>query len=207
MGMQNDTIQPKSQSKTYRTAGFIGAFGAVLALAIYAEDPVKPAPKKPETMSDTKATKPVPSDEELKKILTPEQYAVTRENATERPFTNKYDHHFEEGIYVDIISGEALFSSKDKFDSGCGWPAFTKPINDAEVKNLVDNSYGMKRTEVRSKTGNAHLGHVFEDGPRDKGGLRYCINSASLRFIPKDKMKEAGYGDLLKQFEEPAKAK
>lgn len=145
--------------------------------------------------------KPIPTDEELKKKLTPTQYAVTRENATERPFTNEFWKHNEEGIYVDIISGEALFSSKDKFDTECGWPGFSKPINDAEVAKLADKTHGMDRIEVRSKTGNAHLGHVFNDGPIEKGGLRYCINSASLRFIAKDKMKEAGYGKLLYLFE------
>ncbi len=205
--MKTASYQSTNPISAYRTAGIIGALSAVLAFALHAEDPVKTEPKKPAVMPETKVAKPIPTDEELKKILTPEQYAVTRESATERPFTNKYDHHFEEGIYVDIISGEALFSSKDKFDSGCGWPAFTKPITESEVKNLTDSTFGMKRVEVRSKASDAHLGHVFEDGPKDKGGLRYCINSASIRFIAKDKMKEAGYGDLLlKLFSEPVKA-
>src|SRR5262249_41049822 len=137
----------------------------------------------------------VPSDEELKKRLTPEQYHVARQSGTERPFTNEYWKTHDEGIYVDIVTGEPLFSSKDKFDSDCGWPAFSKPISDDEIKNLSDNTFGMERTEVRSKTGDTHLGHVFEDGPQETGGLRYCINSASLRFIPKAKMAEAGYGD------------
>lgn len=145
--------------------------------------------------------KAIPTDAELKKMLTPEQYAVTRENATERPFTNEFWKHDKEGIYVDIISGEALFSSKDKFDTECGWPGFSKPINAAEIAKLADKTHGMDRNEVRSKTGNAHLGHVFNDGPVEKGGLRYCINSASLRFIAKDRMKEAGYGKLLYLFE------
>lgn len=158
-------------------------------------------PKKEKAPVEETAKKPIPTDEELKKKLTPEQYAVTRENATERPFTNEFWKHKEEGIYVDIISGEALFSSKDKFDTECGWPGFSKPINDAEVAKLADKSHGMDRIEVRSKTGKAHLGHVFNDGPSDKGGLRYCINSAALRFVPKAKMEEAGYGKLLYLFE------
>ena len=137
------------------------------------------------------------SKEELKKVLTKEQYWVTQENGTERPYINEYDNNFEEGIYVDITTGEPLFSSDDKFNSGCGWPAFSKPINMSLIKELVDKSHGMIRTEVRSKTGDAHLGHVFCDGPIEKGGLRYCINSASLKFIPKDEMKEAGYGYML----------
>jgi peptide-methionine (R)-S-oxide reductase len=150
---------------------------------------------------------PIPSDEELKQKLTPEQYAVTRENGTERPFSNEFWQHRAEGIYVDIISGEPLFSSKDKFDSECGWPAFSKPINATEVKQLADTTLGMTRIEVRSQRANSHLGHVFDDGPKEKGGLRYCINSASLRFVPKDQMAAAGYGSLLKQFEPAAAAK
>lgn len=124
--------------------------------------------------------------------LTPIQFEVTQHNATERPFTNQYDHHFEEGIYVDIVSGEVLFSSQDKFDSGCGWPSFTKPVDPQNVISKKDLSLGMLRIEVRSKDADSHLGHVFDDGP--KGMPRYCINSASLRFIPKDQMEEKGYG-------------
>ena len=138
------------------------------------------------------------SKEELKEILTEIQYRVTQENATERPFVNEYDDLFEEGIYVDITTGEPLFTSKDKFDSGCGWPAFTSPISRTVIKENIDKSYGMVRTEVRSKNGDAHLGNVFCDGPEEKGGLRYCINSASLKFIPKDKMKDEGYEEFLK---------
>jgi methionine-R-sulfoxide reductase len=143
----------------------------------------------------------IPSDEELRKKLTPLQYAVTRENATERPFTNEYWKHNGEGIYVDIISGKPLFSSKDKFDTDCGWPGFAKPIDAGEVKELADKSHGMERIEVRSKSGDAHLGHVFNDGPKELGGLRYCINSAAIRFVPKEKMAEAGYGAWLKIFD------
>jgi len=143
-----------------------------------------------------------PSKEELKKKLTPIQYKVTQENGTERPFENEYWDHFEEGIYVDVVTGEPLFTSKDKFDAGCGWPSFTKPIDKDFVKEKLDLSHGMVRTEVRSKYGNSHLGHVFPDGPKDKGGLRYCINSAALRFIKKEDMEKEGYGEYLKLFEE-----
>lgn len=138
-----------------------------------------------------------PSDQELRNRLAAEQYAVTQLGATERPFTNEYDHEFRPGIYVDITTGEPLFVSSDKFDSGCGWPAFSRPISPDVLTEHIDNSHGMRRVEVRSKTGDAHLGHVFPDGPRSTGGLRYCINSASLRFIPKSEMTAAGYGDYL----------
>jgi methionine-R-sulfoxide reductase len=158
-----------------------------------------PAPKS----AATETKKSVPSDEELRKRLTPQQYAVTRENATERPFTNEYWKTNAEGIYVDIISGKPLFSSKDKFDTDCGWPGFAKPIDAGEVKELADKTHGIERIEVRSKTGDAHLGHVFNDGPKALGGLRYCINSAAIRFVPKEKMAEAGYSEWLKIF--PAK--
>lgn len=139
-----------------------------------------------------------PDDATLRSKLTAEQYAVTQKSATEPAFKNEYWDETRAGIYVDITTGEPLFVSTDKFDSGCGWPSFSKPIDKGLVKEDVDTSYGMTRTEVRSQTGDAHLGHVFNDGPADKGGLRYCINSASLRFIPKDKMKEEGYGEYLK---------
>ena len=134
--------------------------------------------------------------------LTPEQFRVTQENGTERPFTGEYDDHFEPGIYVDIVSGEPLFASSAKFNSGCGWPSFSKPIVDANVNELNDTSHGMVRTEVRSVGGDSHLGHVFPDGPADMGGLRYCINSASLRFVPRDDMEAEGYGAYLDQVEE-----
>lgn len=131
--------------------------------------------------------------------LTPLQFAVTQKNATERPFDNEFDHHFDEGLYVDIVSGEVLFSSKDKFDSGCGWPSFTKPVDPTAVVSKSDFSHFMIRTEVRSKEADSHLGHVFDDGPN--GMPRYCINSASLRFIPKDHLEAEGYGAYRHLFE------
>ena len=134
--------------------------------------------------------------------LSREQYRVTQQSGTERPGTGEYLENKEPGIYVDIVSGEPLFASSDKYESGCGWPSFTKPIEPANVKELRDISHAMVRTEVRSKHGDSHLGHVFPDGPRDRGGLRYCINSASLRFIHRDDMKAAGYGDYLDQVED-----
>ena len=137
-----------------------------------------------------------PSAAELRKKLTPTQYAVTQEAATERPFANEYFDNRKPGLYVDVVTGAPLFSSEAKFDSGCGWPSFSKPIDPAAVAERHDDSYGMSRTEVRSQTGDSHLGHVFDDGPKDKGGLRYCINSAALRFIPYDKLDEEGYGEF-----------
>ncbi len=134
--------------------------------------------------------------------LSPEAYRVTQQNATERPGTGALLYNKEPGIYVDIVSGEPLFASSDKYESGCGWPSFTKPIEPANVAELRDNSHGMIRTEVRSKHGDSHLGHVFPDGPSDRGGLRYCINSASLRFVPREKMAAEGYGDYLNQVED-----
>ncbi len=144
---------------------------------------------------------PLPSKEELLKTLTPIQFAVTQNNDTERPYTNEYVNNFEEGIYVDIVSGEPLFSSTDKFKSGCGWPSFTKPIIDEVLTEHQDNFFNMIQTEVRSRAADIHLGHVFNDGPKDKGGLRYCINSASIRFIPKKDLKTEGYDYLNVLFE------
>ena len=134
--------------------------------------------------------------------LTPEEYRVTQQSGTEAPGTGKLLHNEEPGIYVDIVSGEPLFASSDKFESGCGWPSFTKPIEPAHVAELRDVSHGMIRTEVRSAHGDSHLGHVFEDGPIDRGGLRYCINSASLRFVPREAMEAEGYGAYLDQVED-----
>lgn len=137
-----------------------------------------------------------PAEEELRTSLTPEQFEVTRRSATEPPFKNAFYNEFRPGIYVDITTGEPLFNSADKFDSRCGWPSFTRPLDPAAVRELQDNSHGMARTEVRSRVGDAHLGHVFGDGPERLGGMRYCINSAALRFITKEDMEKEGYGNL-----------
>lgn len=143
------------------------------------------------------ASYPLPEEEVLRKTLTQAQYEVTQNSATEPPFRNEYHNHFKPGIYVDITTGEPLFASTDKFESGCGWPSFSKPIDPNVIREKTDHSHGMMRTEVRSRAGNAHLGHVFDDGPRASGGQRYCTNSASLRFIPKEDMEREGYGYLV----------
>jgi peptide methionine sulfoxide reductase msrA/msrB len=138
------------------------------------------------------------SDSELQKKLSPQQYEVVRKNGTERPFQNAFWNEKRDGLYVDVVSGEPLFSSKDKFDSGSGWPSFTKPL--ASIKEIKDQSHGMERIEVRSQSADSHLGHLFPDGPKDKGGLRYCINSASLRFVPVDQLAREGYPEYLTLF-------
>jgi len=138
-----------------------------------------------------------PDKSALRERLTPLQFEVTQNNATEPPFANEYCDVYEPGIYVDITTGTPLFVSTDKFESGCGWPSFSKPISDGVIAELPDHSHGRQRVEVRSREGDAHLGHVFEDGPSESGGLRYCINSASLRFVPLDQMEREGYGDLV----------
>ena len=142
------------------------------------------------------------SKDELKKELSDLEYAVTMESATESPYTGQYWDSFEEGIYVDITTGEPLFSSKDKFSSQCGWPSFSKPIEKEVTRYYKDNSHYVERIEVRSRVGDAHLGHVFPDGPTELGGLRYCINSASIRFIKKDDLEKEGYADLLSIFKQ-----
>jgi len=140
------------------------------------------------------------SKEQLKRELTQDQFEVTQENGTERSFENEFWNNKEAGIYVDINSGEPLFTSLDKFDSGCGWPSFTKPLENGNVEENKDVTHGMSRTEVRSKYGDSHLGHLFNDGPRETGGLRYCINSAALKFVPVNKLESEGYGEYLDLF-------
>jgi methionine-R-sulfoxide reductase len=153
------------------------------------------------TPSSTNQTSTKPSPEELKKKLTPQQYHITQLCGTEPPFRNEYWDNHRAGIYVDLVSGEPLFTSLDKFDSGSGWPSFTKPIEKDKVAEKSDRTLGMERNEVRGSKSDSHLGHVFDDGPSDKGGMRYCINSAALRFIPVEKLKEEGYGQYLPLFE------
>lgn len=143
--------------------------------------------------------------ENLKDKLSPLAYHVTQENGTESPFNNEFDHFFEKGLYVDVVSGEPLFTSEDKYDSGCGWPAFTQPIDRQAIVEKRDRSLFMERTEVRSKGADSHLGHVFTDGPLDRGGLRYCINSAALRFVPFEQLEEKGYGKFIKLFKKNGK--
>ncbi len=137
---------------------------------------------------------------DLRKYLSPKAYDVTQKAKTERPFTGKYDNFYQEGIYVDVVSGEPLFSSKDKYDANCGWPSFTKPINQSHIKKNEDHSFLMERTEVKSKNASSHLGHVFDDGPKKEGGRRYCINSAALRFIPVKDLEKLGYGKYVRLF-------
>ncbi|MEZ6187603.1 MAG: bifunctional methionine sulfoxide reductase B/A protein [Planctomycetota bacterium] len=189
---------------------FLGALATILGVAgcttQQAEtpdaEPTASAPLDEGAAARSKDDFVKPSDDELRQKLTPLQYQVTQQNGTERAFTGKYDKHYEPGIYVDVVSGVPLFSSLDKYDSGCGWPAFTRPIDPDEVVELQDSSHGMLRTEVRSGTADSHLGHVFPDGPPDQGGLRYCINSASLEFVPLAELQARGYGAYLKRFEE-----
>ena len=158
------------------------------------------------TPSSTDQSSTKPSTDDLKKKLTPEQFRVTQQCGTEPPFRNEYWDNHKPGIYVDVVSGEPLFTSLDKFDSGSGWPSFTKPIDKNNVSEKTDRTFGMERTEVRSSKGDSHLGHLFDDGPSELGGMRYCINSASLRFIPVEKLKEEGYGQYLPLFEKKNKA-
>lgn len=147
---------------------------------------------------DKKYTKP--NQEEIKEKLSSLEYSVTQEDATEKPFTHEYNDLDQDGIYVDIVSGEPLFSSRDKYDAGCGWPSFTKPLDQVDIIEKEDTSRGRLRTEVRSEYADSHLGHVFNDGPKEKGGLRYCINGAALRFVKKEDLEKEGYGEYLVLF-------
>jgi methionine-R-sulfoxide reductase len=195
-------VRSEMQMKTSR---FVGVFAALLAAVVMspcvaAGGPTNDLSTNPIYHASQMKDFQKPDAAELKKMLTPEQFAVTQHAATEPAFHNEFWDNHAPGIYVDVVSGEPLFSSLDKFDSGCGWPSFSKPLEEKEIVEHADHSYGMERTEVRSKTADSHLGHVFDDGPRDKGGLRYCINSASLRFIPLDKMAAEGYSAELEPF-------
>jgi methionine-R-sulfoxide reductase len=191
-------------------AGGTGAILAITALLLIAGNTTDPDPQdptavngKPAAMTPTAAANTgyrKPGDEELRKRLTPLQYEVTQKEGTEPAFRNEYWDNHEVGIYVDVVSGEPLFSSRDKFESGTGWPSFTRPISETSVVEHTDRRFFMKRTELRSSAANSHLGHVFDDGPKPTG-LRYCINSASLRFIPRQDMEKEGYGEYLELFE------
>jgi len=182
-------------------------FVALLGVLIFlnrarAQKPNDPVPQSNSmTTPSTNQASTKPSPEELKKKLTPQQYHITQLCGTQPPFRYEYWDNHRAGIYVDVVSGEPLFTSLDKFDSGSGWPSFTKPIEKDKVAEKSDPTLGMARTEVRGSKSDSHLGHVFDDGPSDKGGMRYCINSASLRFIPVEKLKEEGYGQYLPLFE------
>ena len=212
---------PFALSRTIRVYGFLAVVSASPVLALHAQAPAvngdtsttatgaaapvavsnPSASPTPMQTSDQPKKFVKPSEAELRKKLTAEQYSVTCEAATEPAFDNAYWNNHKPGLYVDVISGEPLFSSTDKFDSGTGWPSFTKPIVKDNVVQKTDSTFGMDRTEVTSKSSDAHLGHVFDDGPAKEGGMRFCINSASLRFIPVDKLQAEGYGKYLPLFE------
>jgi methionine-R-sulfoxide reductase len=181
-------------------AALVSLAGAAVVLTLGAASQHPAAPTKSVAKGGSMENYHKPSDAELKKRLTPLQYQVTQQQGTERPFDNAYCNNHKAGIYVDIVSGEALFSSQDKFESGTGWPSFTRPLEPANVVEKTDSKFFMKRTEVRSKHAESHLGHVFDDGPKPTG-LRYCMNSASLRFIPVEKLQEEGYGQYLHLFQ------
>ncbi len=195
--MNSMRLTHKRSSHKTLWIGFFGAIAVIVGTILfgYAQE----QKKETEKMNPTKA---IPSDAELRTKLTKDQYHVTREGGTETAFQNAYWDNHQAGIYVDLITGEPLFSSLDKFDSGTGWPSFTKPISKDKVVEKRDSSYGMERTEVRSSKSDSHLGHVFEDGPAPTG-QRYCVNSGAMRFIPMEKLKEEGYGEYLSLFQSP----
>jgi methionine-R-sulfoxide reductase len=195
--MNSMRLTHKRSSHKTLWIGFFGAITVIVGTILfgYAQE----QKKETEKMNPTKA---IPSDAELRTKLTKDQYHVTREGGTETAFQNAYWDNHQAGIYVDLITGEPLFSSLDKFDSGTGWPSFTKPISKDKVVEKRDSSYGMERTEVRSTKSDSHLGHVFEDGPAPTG-QRYCVNSGAMRFIPVEKLKEEGYGEYLSLFQSP----
>ncbi len=206
--MKNSSDNPRPLPHSATGLIISGAVALLIACVVLvsAQEPKKPAASPSPSASPMNSPASTtdnsrPTKDELKKRLTPIQYRVTCEEGTEPAFHNAYWDNHRAGIYVDVISGKALFSSADKFDSGTGWPSFTKPLAKDNVVEKTDRAYGMERTEVRAKDSDAHLGHVFDDGPEDKGGLRYCMNSASLRFIPVEKLKEEGYGEYLPLFE------
>jgi len=192
--MKSTRVIPKRTSHKTLWFGLLGAIVVIVGSILFGY--AQGQKKENERMNPTKA---VPSDAELRTKLTKDQYLVTREGATETAFQNAYWDNHKAGIYVDLITGEPLFSSQDKFDSGTGWPSFTKPISKDKVIEKRDSSFGMERTEVRSSKSDSHLGHVFQDGPAPTG-QRYCVNSAALRFIPVEKLKEEGYGEYLALF-------
>jgi methionine-R-sulfoxide reductase len=192
--MKSTRVIHKRTSHKTLWFGLLGAMVVIVGSILFGY--AQGQKKESEKMNPSKA---VPSDTELRSKLTKDQYRVTRECGTETPFQNAYWDNHQAGIYVDLITGEPLFSSLDKFDSGTGWPSFTKPISKAKVVEKRDSSFGMERTEVRSSKSDSHLGHVFEDGPAPTG-QRYCVNSAALRFIPVEKLKEEGYGEYLALF-------
>src|SRR5437868_8739040 len=189
-------IRPHHGSHKTLWFGLLGTVVVIVGsiLLAYAQTQKKEAEK-------MNPTKPMPTEAELRSQLSKDQYHVTRECGTETPFHNAYWDNHRAGIYVDLVSGEPLFSSLDKFDSGRGWPNFTKPTDNKNVAEKSDRTLGMERTEVLGSKSNSHLGHLFDDGPGDKGGMRYCVNSAALRFIPVEKLKEEGYGQYLPLFE------
>lgn len=187
-------------SLRYKTFGTF-ALGIIGALVWVSARLPQVTARKPSTDPTSPSHAAPMTEEDLKSKLTAIQYEVTQKAGTEPPFQNEFWDNHREGLYVDVVSGKPLFSSKDKFDSGCGWPSFAKPLEKSEVAEHVDDTHGMERTEVRSSAANSHLGHVFTDGPQKLGGLRYCINSASLRFIPRENLEKEGYGKYLPLFE------